>query len=298
MHGSCKGRRALRTPHLPRTAGLHAGCLTVPGVCACACAVEPLDTPPTSDVTSPGVPATGSVLADVTVPPGETATVTGFLLPGSTKPVPVGSAPVPVGDPVTGVTSGPLPGAPDGAYVFVPAPGFTGPAPPVTVIVASSDGQVDEAPLTIRVTPVLVDGDEAVNVTEGRGPVSANLLSNAEPSSGATPRVASFTPAGSNVTYTAGSTPVTIKDPTSGAACGTIVVLANGTAVFTPSPGYAGQVPPIAYNVASSDGTTDQSSLTVTVLPGEWQARSGVQDLLPWRFLPPASSPPPPPRMG
>ena len=247
---------------------LRAYCLTVL-VHLPLCAVEPLDTPPTSDVTSPGVPATGSVLDDVTVPPGETATVTGFLLPGSTKPVPAGSAPVPVVDPVTGVTSGTLTVAPDGTYVFVPAPGFTGPAPPVTVIVASSDGQVDEAPLTMRVTPVLVDDDEAVNVTEGRGPVSTNLLTNAEPSSGATLRVASFTPAGSNVTYPAGPAPVPVKDPTTGATTGTIVVLANGTAVFTPSTGYAGQVPPIAYTVASSDGTTDQSTLTITVLPGK-----------------------------
>ena len=69
--------------------------------------------------------------------------------------------------------------------------------------------------------------------------------------------------------YPAGPTPVTVKDPVSNETTGTIVVLANGTTTFTPAPRFSGTVPLVSYIVASSDGQTDPSVLSITVTPGE-----------------------------
>jgi hypothetical protein len=59
-----------------------------------------------------------------------------------------------------------------------------------------------------------------------------------------------------------------VVDPATGRTAGTVVVLANGTATFTPATGFSGQAPPITYMVTSSDGQTSPGTLTVTLQPG------------------------------
>jgi hypothetical protein len=103
--------------------------------------------------TAPSKAASGSMLTGITPPTGATLSVTGFRLPGSTKPIVPGSGPVQVADPITGKVTGTLAVRMDGTFTFTPAAGFTGTVPTVYVTVKSSDGQSKEAPLTVIVQP-------------------------------------------------------------------------------------------------------------------------------------------------
>ena len=213
------------------------------------------------------------MLDSVDVPPGTTATVTGFSVPGSDTIYPAGST-VPVVDPASGTVTGTMQVNPDGSYVFTPAPGFTGAVPTVGVVVSSSDGQSVEVPLTITVNPVLTDASETRTLPAGSGPLTLNLLDNTVPPPGTTVSVTAFTLPGSSVVYTPGPMPVTVADPITGKVAGTIVVLPDGTATFAPAPGFSGPVPAISYTVTSSDGQVSPSALDITVLPGKPQLRT------------------------
>jgi hypothetical protein len=162
--------------------------------------------------------------------------------------------------------------------VFTPAPGFTGPVPTVDVLVSSSDGQSVEVPLTITVNPVLTDASENIAIPVNSGPLAVNLLDNTVPPPGTTVSVTSFTLPGSSVVYTPGPTPVPVVDPITGRTTGTIALLPDGTATFTPAPGFTGQAPAISYTVTSSDGQVSPSALEIIVLPGE---RDGLRKAWP-----------------
>ena len=222
--------------------------------------------PPVSDATTPGEPATGNVLDNAALPAGTTALVTGFSVPGSDIVYPPGST-VPVVDPTSGTVTGTMSVNPDGSYVFMPAPGYVGPVPTVTAIVASSDGQSVQVPLSITVNPVLTDASESSTIVAGSGPLQLNVLDNTVVPPGTTATVTSFSLPGSSVVYPAGPTPVTVLDPVSGKVAGTVVVQPDGSVTFTAAAGYTGQVPAISYTVTSSDGQVSPGALTVTVLP-------------------------------
>lgn len=231
-------------------------------------AALPLKASPVSDITTPGVPATGDMLDSVVAPPGTVARISGFKVPGSSAPVTPGSAPVPVADPVTGTVTGTLAMQPDGKYTFMPAPAFSGPVPPVMVTVTSSDGQIKDVPLTITVNPLLRDNTEDRTVPVGTPSVVFNLLDNAAPPPGTTVSVTSFRLPGSTTAHPVGPTPVPVVDPVSGKSAGSVVVLRDGTATFTLAPGFTGPAPPVTYEVLSTDGQTSPGSFTVTVQPG------------------------------
>jgi hypothetical protein len=241
------------------------------------CAAEPLSVPPVVDTTTPGEPATGNVLDNADLPTGTTASVTGFSVPGTDSIYPAGST-VPVVDPATGLVTGTMQVNPDGSYLFTPAPGYVGPVPPVTVTVASTDGQTVQVPLTVAVNPVLVDASENLAVTAGTGPLTTNVLDNAVVPPGTIATVTSFSLPGSSVVYPAGTTPVTVIDPVSGKVAGTVVVEPDGDVIFTPAPGYTGQVPAISYTVTSSDGQVSPGALAVTVLPAGTPASAVYSD--------------------
>jgi hypothetical protein len=177
--------------------------------------------------------------------------------------------PTRVYDPATGALTGTVTVQPDGSYSFTPAPGFTGAVPQIDATVVSSNGQSTVVPLYITVDPFLKDANESQTITAGSGPLTLNLLSNSEGPTDTTTSITSFSLPGSSITYPAGPTPVPVYDPITNKLTGTIVVQPDGTATFTPAPGFSGQVPPITYNVASSDGQSQPSTLTIEVLPGE-----------------------------
>lgn len=232
------------------------------------CAASPLLVPAEADTTTPGVPATGNMLTGATVPPGTTASVTSFLVPGSDVPIKAGAAPVQVVDEATGTVTGTIAVSPTGSYVFTPAAGFDGPVPAVMVNVVGSGGQSVQALLSITVSPLLLDGNEARTVMQGSGPVTVNLLSNTVVPPGTTISVGTFTLPGSSTAYNAGASSVTVRDPVTNAVTGSVVVQPGGTAVFTPAAGFTGQAPAIIYNVLSSDGQISPGTLSITVKPG------------------------------
>jgi hypothetical protein len=168
-----------------------------------------------ADSTTPGVPATGSLLTDALLPAGTTASVAGFSVPGSDTIYPAGST-VPVVDPVTGTVTGTVQVNPDGSYVFSPTPGYTGPVPTIDALVTSSDGQSVQVPLSITVNPVLTDASESRTITAGSGPLTLNVLDNTVPPPGTTVSVTSFSLPGSSVVYPVNSAPVSGMDPVTG----------------------------------------------------------------------------------
>ncbi len=60
-----------------------------------------------------------------------------------------------------------------------------------------------------------------------------------------------------------------VKDATTGVVTGTLVLQPDGSTTFTPAPGYSGPVPLINYNVGSSDGQVNPSTLAITVESGK-----------------------------
>lgn len=116
----------------------------------------------------------------------------------------------------------------------------------------------------IRVCPIsapfasaaLNDSSEVV-VNTGR-PLTVNVLNNTATAPGANATMTTFTLPGSNITYPAGPTPVDIP------GVGSIVMLPNGTANFTPTPGYIGSVPPITYTVMTYGTSQTKSTLTIS----------------------------------
>ena len=229
-------------------------------------AAEPLVAAPVTDTTTPGEPATGNVLDNVDAPPGTTASITSFRVPGTDTVYPAGST-VPLVDPLTGTVTGTMQVNPDGSYIFTPAPGYVGPVPTVEVTVTSSDGQSKEVPLTVAVNEVLTDASESPAIVAGSGPLKLNVLDNTVAPAGTTVNVTSFSLPGSSVVYPAGPTPVTVTDPVTGKVAGTVAVMPDGSVTFTPASGFTGQVPAISYTVESSDGQVSPGALAVTVLP-------------------------------
>lgn len=240
-------------------------CVYGRSVDTCAClvfAAPPLNAQPVVQSTAPGEPTTGNLISGLSPVPGTTTRVSGFTVPGSgTSPILPGGLPVAVIDPATGNVAGMLTVQTDGTYSFTPSPGFAGTVPPISIMLTRSDGVAQEVSLSLTVNPPLADANEFVTVPQGGGPVRLNVL---DPVLGAT--VTSFTLPGSSIVYPAGGPPVT--DPITNQAAGTVVVMANGTIIFAPAPGFTGQAPPITYTLQSSDGQVDVGSATVVVTPG------------------------------
>lgn len=121
--------------------------------CCPAVTSAPIYTEGPNNATTPmDVPVSGNVLDHAKPPAGQTATVTGFSLPGSNKVIPAGAT-ANVTDPVTGELIGTLNIASNGAYTFDPVPGFTGPVPTANVYSSASGGLSAISTLNIDVGP-------------------------------------------------------------------------------------------------------------------------------------------------
>lgn len=111
------------------------------------------DASETQSVPAGSGPLTLNLLDNTVPPPGTTASVTSFTLPGSSVVHTPGPTPVTVTDPVTGKVAGTIVVLAGGNATFTPAPGFTGPVPAISYTVTSSDGQVSPGALDVTVLP-------------------------------------------------------------------------------------------------------------------------------------------------
>lgn len=122
-------------------------------LCAAANPARPLLTDaPNSDITAANTPTSGNVLDNASLPPGTTASVTGFTVAGSST-VHAPGTPLTLTDPAKGTPVGTLVVNPDGTYTFTPAPDYAGAVPAIQTNVRSSDGQTVTSSLTIAVLP-------------------------------------------------------------------------------------------------------------------------------------------------
>lgn len=219
--------------------------------------------------TPPGKAVSDSAFANVAAPSGTSLSVVSFVPPGATKPVTPSSGAVPIYDPASNTLTGSLVMQANGGFVFTPVLGFVGRIPAIPVTIATSSGLTAELPLSIRVNPPLLDGNEVLQMVAGDPALTSNLLANTIVPVGSTAKVASFTFPGATSTYPAGAAPVAVFNPATAARVGTVSVLADGTATFTPAPGFTGQVPSLTYTVACSDGQIRTSAASISVLPSE-----------------------------
>jgi hypothetical protein len=104
-------------------------------------------------ITPMGVPLRANLLDNAILPPGTNATIKSFTVGNSPTTHTPGSGPVTLVSPTTGATVGSLQVQPNGDFTFTPAPGYVGPTPTVTYVVASTDGQKDTSALNINVVP-------------------------------------------------------------------------------------------------------------------------------------------------
>jgi hypothetical protein len=102
-------------------------------------------------LTRMGVPLAANVLDNAVLPPGDTATVTGWVVQGTTQVLAPGSAPVALTSPGTGTVMGSLVVKADGGVVFKPAPGYVGTVPVVNLFLRSSSEQSFTSTLVIDV---------------------------------------------------------------------------------------------------------------------------------------------------
>lgn len=209
--------------------------------------------PPLFAQTSKNQPVTGNVVSDST-PPMTGAFVASFMV---IEPSAFGlpGLPMLVMDPDGKGSVGSLAFGYDGSYVFTPAPGFVGGVPlvEVTLVRPGVTYSGTYVTLSLSVTLPLPINDTTLSGPEGQ-PITGNVLPAFAPfRSGYPSKVTSFTlPDGT--TYQAGSAGVNVTDPRTQVRVGTLVVLANCTAVFSPEPGFTGSVPPIQYTATSSVG--------------------------------------------
>ena len=145
-----------------------------------------------------------------------------------------------------------------GAVTFTPVPGFTGTAPPVTYRVLDANGVPGTSTITVTVTAITPIARPDSAVTPAGAPVTVNVLGNDSPGDPAEP----LDPTSVRLLDAAGN-PVTTLTL---AGTGTFTVnTTTGAVTFTPAAGFTGAVPPVTYQVADANGTTAQSTLSVTV---------------------------------
>ena len=95
----------------------------------------------------------GNLLDNAILPPGTSASIKSFSVAGSSTVYTPGPALITLTNPSTGVIAGTLQVLPNGNFTFIPTPGYVGPAPTVTYVVLSTDGQTDPSALNIDVVP-------------------------------------------------------------------------------------------------------------------------------------------------
>jgi hypothetical protein len=136
--------------------------------------------------------------------------------------------------------------------------------------VVRSDGATAALTFNLLVNEPARSTSESVTMDASMGTVQLSALDAAQALAGTT--ITSFTLPGSSLLYPAGPQAVTVTDPVSQDATGSVVVQTNGAVTFTADAGFTGQVPPITYTTLSSDGQTSASTISIVVESCKWKA--------------------------
>ncbi|HRF05111.1 Ig-like domain-containing protein, partial [Accumulibacter sp.] len=197
---------------------------------------------PDSASTPEDTPVSGNVLDnDTDSDPGDSKTVSQFVVDGVTVVVPAG----PVGGSTTIAGVGTLTLKADGSYRFTPLADWNGNLPTVTYTLGDIAGATATATLDITVTPVADITADSVS-TNSTAAVSFDPL------------------AGSN-----GASADNFEDPAAAisaigdASHGSAVLNPDGTITYTPTPGYVGP-DSFSYTV-SSGGVSETATISVIV---------------------------------
>lgn len=193
----------------------------------------------------------------------------------------------------------------DGSYTFVPEEGYIGDVP-ISYTVENEDGLTAEAPLTIQVIQPLnpeendppIAHDDTAYTLEGT-PVGGTVTNNDSDPDGdnSNLRVTEIVlldstgtpysvpvPAGGDTGYldVYGEDPL---NPGTFIVIGTFSIADTGGFLFTPAPGFTGEVPPISYTVTDGNYEYATAELYITVLENDGNnytfanddANSGIQ---------------------
>ncbi len=211
------------------------------------------DSNSTAEDTTLTVDAASGLLANDTDIDGDTLSVTGFTVGGSSY----------AAGATASLAEGDLTINADGSYTFVPAADYNGPVPVATYTVDDGNGGTDTATLTIAVTPVndapvaVDDSNSTAEDTTLTVAAASGLLANDSDVDGDTLSVTDFTVGGSS--YAAGAT--------ASLAEGDLTINADGSYTFVPATDYNGPVPAATYTVDDGNGGTDTATLTIAVTP-------------------------------
>jgi VCBS repeat-containing protein/CshA-type fibril repeat protein len=196
---------------------------------------------PDSASTAEDTPVSGNVLDnDTDSDPGDSKTLTQFVVDGVTVAVPPGA----VGGSTTIAGVGTLTLKADGSYRFTPVADWNGNVPTVTYTLSDVAGATATATLDITVTPVADITADSVT-TNSTAALTFNPL------------------AGTN-----GATADTFDDPAAAisvigdASHGSAVLNPDGTITYTPTPGYVG---PDSFSYTVTSGGIDETA-TISVI--------------------------------
>lgn len=156
-----------------------------------------------------------------------------------------------------------------GEVEFTPEPAFTGTATPVTYTATDDNGNSAGSTITVTVTPVTPAAADDAATTPFNTAVTFDLLDNDRPGDGSTPLDPAsvvFEPSGIPTGLTAeirdGGKTLDI------AGEGVFAIGDDGSATFTPAPGFTGPTTPVRYTVRDRNGSPATAALAVTVRPG------------------------------
>ncbi|KAI9549369.1 hypothetical protein GHT06_003735 [Daphnia sinensis] len=246
-------------------------------------------------------PVSGNVLSNDTDVDGNTLTVSGYSIAGSTGSFTIGA-------PATIPSIGTILVNTNGSFTFTPVANYHGTVPLITythfrfnrfiynwnprtipsigTIVVNADGSFTFTPVanyngTVPVITYTVSdlnggtdtGDLAITVTTvNDAPVATDdLVTTLEDSPVSGNVLTNDTDVEGNTLTVSGYSivgitgPFTIGTPATIPSIGTIVVNADGSFIFTPVANYNGTVPVITYTVSDGNGGTDTGDLAITV---------------------------------
>ncbi|MBS1571548.1 MAG: tandem-95 repeat protein, partial [Bacteroidetes bacterium] len=212
-----------------------------------------------------GVTMSGNVLTNDTDPEGNTQTVTGATVTNVK------------GNPITPITVTPgtatnIPGVgvltlnANGTYTFVPAAGFVG---TVVVPYTKCDNGTPVACDTATLYLTSLDSGPVatpdINQTPVNVPVSGNVLTN---DSGNAIKVSAASQGSSIITI---GTPTQVSgvdvNGNAVANAGSITINQDGSYIYTPAPGFVGNVNQISYTIKDSSNNQVSTTLDITVIP-------------------------------